>query len=81
MKGKIISMVAAVGLLCGSATIAAAKNAKSYNSPGHQMQRSGAHDASAFAPGHLKHGKIAKQRKMGQQGHMLRNRSTMGSRY
>lgn len=86
MKGKIVSIVAAAGLLFGSATVAAAKSGKASASPGHMMQRYGSvpghPGASGYAPGHLKHGKFAKlkHKKMGKH-HLGRSRSTMGSRY
>src|SRR5438105_13765166 len=55
MNAKLITLVAAAGLLVGSSAAALAAG-KSMNMPGHKMQRfgsvSGHPGASGYAPGH-----------------------------
>jgi hypothetical protein len=55
---RLMTMAATAAFVLAAATSAQAANWKSYNSPGHKMQRYGSvpghPGASGYAPGHLK---------------------------
>lgn len=82
MNGKMMSVLAAACLLIGSSTAGLAKNAKSFQTPGHKMQRMGSvaghPGASGYAPGHMMQARGSKRGHPGASGYAP-GRSTTGS--
>ena len=71
MNSRILSMIAAAGVLIGTPALYA-QNANQRQTPGHQMQEKGSvpghPGASGYAPGHEREGRSDVDRDRGTQG-------------
>jgi hypothetical protein len=82
MRTRILSMVAAAGLLAGTTTICVAQNSAQDKAPGQRMQDKGSMPghpgASGYAPGHEMQQKGSKPGEPGASGYAPGHDSTSG---